>query len=324
MLAAGVVAGVLAGLLGVGGGIVVVPALEWLLELNGVPVEFRMHIAVATSLAVIIPTSVASARAHHRRGSVDIELARRWTPWIIVGAILGTAIASRVDGPVLSAVFGIVAILVALKLALPLDKWTLAESVPRSPLLAPLPATIGTVSTMMGIGGGSLTVPSLTILGEPIHRAVGTSALFGLLIAVPGALGFVVSGWTNDQLPAASLGYVNLLGFVLIAPTTVLAAPLGARLAHALPHRQLSLLFGVFLLLVAVRMLYQTVRGLTATYATSILTHHRPGQANGQLFSQHLAPEAEQFGRPAAADRHRTANGFHQVGVQHQRRKFCL
>ena len=260
MLATGVAGGILAGLLGVGGGIVIVPVLEWVLELSGVPVEFRMHIAVATSLAVIIPTSISSARAHHQRGSVDIDLARRWVAFIFIGAVLGTLIASRVGGPVLSGVFGVVALLVAVKMALPLDRITLAESMPRTLLTAPLPVSIGTISTMMGIGGGTLTVPALTLLGEPIHRAVGTSALFGLLIAVPGTLGFIATGWGNDALPPGSIGYVNLIGIALIAPTTVLAAPLGARIAHALNRRHLSLLFGSFLLLVAARMLYQTFK----------------------------------------------------------------
>ena len=117
------------------------------------------------------------------------------------------------------------------------------------------------VSTMMGIGGGTFSVMSLTLMGEAIHRAVGTSALFGLLIAIPGTLGFVFSGWGNEQLPIGSLGYVNLIGLALIAPTTVLSAPLGARIAHALSRRHLSMAFGMFLLIVSVRMLYQTFKG---------------------------------------------------------------
>jgi uncharacterized membrane protein YfcA len=115
------------------------------------------------------------------------------------------------------------------------------------------------VSTMMGIGGGSLSVPALTLMNEPIHRAVGTAALFGLLISIPGTLGFVWSGYGNELLPPGSLGYVNLIGFAIIAPATVLAAPLGARMAHALSRRQLSVIFGCFLLIVSLRMLLQTL-----------------------------------------------------------------
>ena len=259
MLATGVAGGVLAGLLGVGGGIVIVPVLEFVLELLEVPADFRMHIAVATSLAVIIPTSISSARAHHSRGAVDIELAKRWLPFIALGAIIGVMIASQVSGPTLTTVFAVFAILVAVKMTLPLDQKIITAEVPKGMATAIVPTSIGTISSMMGIGGGTLTVPALTLMGEPIHRAVGTSALFGLLISIPGTIGFIVSGWGNEQLPPGSLGFVNMAGFALIAPTTVLAAPLGARLAHALSRRKLSLLFGLFLTLVATRMLLQSL-----------------------------------------------------------------
>lgn len=261
MLGTGVIGGILAGLLGVGGGIVIVPVLEFVLGLLGVPVEIRMHVAVATSLAVIIPTSISSARAHHARAAVDIPLAKRWAVFILFGAILGIVIASQVQGVVLSAVFGVVALLVAIKMALPLDDVTLTAAVPKGILTGAVPATIGAISTMMGIGGGTLSVPALTLMNTPIHRAVGTSALFGLLISIPGAVGFAIAGWDHPQLPAASLGFVNLVGFALIAPVTVLAAPLGARIAHALNRRNLSLLFGLFLLLVSARMLFRAVQG---------------------------------------------------------------
>ena len=156
-------------------------------------------------------------------------------------------------------VFGVVALIVAIKMMLPFDDRPLATEVPRGPLITIIPTTIGTISTMMGIGGGSLTVVTLTLMSEPIHRAVGTSALFGLVISVPAAIGFVYAGWGNETLPFGSIGFVNLIGFLLIAPTTVLAAPLGARIAHALSRRTLGLSFGVFLLLVAVRMIWQTM-----------------------------------------------------------------
>lgn len=259
MLGTGIAGGVIAGLLGVGGGIVIVPVLEFVLELLGVPADIRMHVAVGTSLAVIIPTSISSAKAHHTRGAVDVALAKRWAPFIVIGAVIGIVIASRVGGPVLTAVFGAVALLVAIKMVLPLDNRTLTSEVPRSAAVALVPATIGTISTMMGIGGGSMTVPALTLMSEPIHKAVGTSALFGLVIAIPGALGFIYAGWGIESLPAGSLGFVNLIGFAFIAPTTVLAAPLGAKLAHALSQRHLSLAFGAFLLLISVRMIWQTI-----------------------------------------------------------------
>jgi len=259
MLGSGIIAGVLAGLLGVGGGIVIVPVLEWVFELLGVPAAIRMHLAVGTSLAVIIPTSISSSLAHYRRDAVDVDIARRWSAFIVLGTIIGILIASRVEGTVLTGVFGVVALIVAIKMMLPLDDRTLTDEVPRGALIATVPTTIGTISTMMGIGGGSLTVVTLTLMSEPIHRAVGTSALFGLVISVPAAIGFVYAGWGNEMLPFGSFGFVNLIGFLLIAPTTVLAAPLGAKIAHALSRRILGMSFGVFLLLVAVRMIWQTL-----------------------------------------------------------------
>ncbi len=261
MLLTGVVGGILAGLLGIGGGIVIVPMLEFAMGVIGVDPSIRMHIAVATSLATIIPTSISSSRAHFARNSVDVALARSWVVWIFIGALLGTWVASQVHSAVLSAIFAGVALLVALKMILPLDSKMQRKKVPQGPAMVPVPTLIGFISTMMGIGGGSLSVPTLTFFGEPIHRAVGTAALFGLLIAIPGTVGFIITGYGNPLLPAGSIGYVNLIGFFLIAPTTVLAAPLGARLAHRLDKRQLTLFFGAFLLIVAIRMLFRTLQG---------------------------------------------------------------
>lgn len=261
MLGTGVVGGILAGLLGVGGGIVIVPVLEIVLGLLGVPAEVRMHIAVATSLAVIIPTSISSARAHNKRGSVDFDLVKQWAAFIFIGAVGGIVLASNVDGSVLTGVFGSVALLVAIKMALPMDQVTFSSHVPKGILAGFVPVTIGGISTMMGIGGGTLSVPTLTLMNTPIHRAVGTSALFGLMISIPGAIGFAIAGWGNTLLPAGSFGFVNVIGFALIAPVTVLAAPIGARIAHALSRRKLSLLFGLFLFLVSVRMIFRTIYG---------------------------------------------------------------
>lgn len=261
MLATGLVGGILAGLLGVGGGIVIVPVLEFALGMVGVDPAIRMHVAVATSLATIIPTSISSTRAHHQKGSVDFALAKRWGLPIFMGSIGGTLLASQVDSSVLAMVFASVALLVALKMLLPVDNLMLAGDVPRGTLAPVLPTSIGTLSSMMGIGGGTLSVPVLTLLNQSIHRAVGTAALFGLLISIPGALGFVISGFGDSRLPVGSLGYVSLLGFACIAPVTVFAAPLGAKIAHKLTKQQLSTAFGFFLLLVSCRMLYRALFG---------------------------------------------------------------
>jgi len=261
MLATGAVAGVLAGLLGVGGGIVIVPVLDVALSIYGVDPDIRMHVAVATSLTCIVFTSISSARAHHQKGSVDIRLVRAWGGWILFGALTGSVAASSVDSLVLSAIFGIVALIVALKMLLPADNITLSDDIPTG-LAAPTPPLlIGGLSSMMGIGGGTLSVPVLTLLNQPIHRAVGTAALFGLLISLPGAAGFIVSGFNDYRLPPGSFGFVNLIGVALIAPVTVMLAPVGARIAHRLNKRQLSTLFGSFLILVSLRMLYQTFVG---------------------------------------------------------------
>lgn len=258
MLATGVVAGLLAGLLGVGGGIVMVPVLDTALGFYGVDPAIRMHVAVATSLACIMLTAVSSARAHHEKGNVDLSLCKVWGPGVVVGALLGSFAASYVDSQVLSGVFGVIALLVAIKMLLPLDDVNLMQNVPKGPVAPVPPVMIGGLSSMMGIGGGTLSVPVLTLMNQPIHKAVGTAALFGLLISVPGALGFVVSGFNDPRLPAGSLGYVNLIGFALISPVTVWFAPIGAKIASRLDKRKLGMLFGGFLFLVSARMLYRT------------------------------------------------------------------
>lgn len=254
MLLTGGIGGILAGLLGIGGGIVIVPVLEAALAYLGVDAAIRMHVAVATSLATIIPTSIASSRAHHRRQSVDVALVRRWAVFVLLGALAGTLIASQVHGRVLATIFAVMALVMAVKMILPLEGRTVAPAVPRGPLVQSIPAAIGALSSMMGIGGGTLSVATLTLFNEPIHRAVGTAALFGLVISIPGTIGFMVAGLGDPRVPPGSIGYVSLIGFACIAPATFLAAPLGARIAHGLSKRRLSLLFGLFLLAVSFRM----------------------------------------------------------------------
>jgi uncharacterized membrane protein YfcA len=259
MLATGCVAGVLAGLFGIGGGIVIVPVLEAVLGFLGVDAAIRMHVAVATSLATIVPTSVSSARAHHRRGAVNVEIVKRWAVFVLVGALLGAWIASQVHSRVLAAVFATLALLVAAKMVLLPESRNLTDSVPRAPWVVAIPTAIGCFSSMMGIGGGTFSVMTLTLFNEPIHRAVGTAALFGLVISLPGTAGFILTGLGDPRLPPTSLGYVNLLGLAAIAPTTVLAAPFGARIAHAFPAKRLSILFGLFLVIVSTRLFYSAL-----------------------------------------------------------------
>lgn len=254
----GLVAGFAAGLLGVGGGIVTVPVLEYSLRFADVPEEYRMHVAVATSLAAIIPTSISSARSHHARGAVDWELARRWAAPMFIASFVGSLLASRAPLTVLAGVFGSVALVIALKMLLPLDHLRASETVPRGAGGAALASLIGAVSAVMGIGGGTLTVPTLNLCGYPIHRAVGTASFFGIVISIPGTVGYLLAE-PPVALPWATIGFVSIVGLAIIAPGSMFTATLGARAAHSLSRRRLSQAFGVFLLLVGSRMLYRAM-----------------------------------------------------------------
>jgi uncharacterized membrane protein YfcA len=259
VLGAGAAGGLLAGLLGVGGGIVVVPALDLALTMAGVEPAVALHVAVATSMATIVPTSISSSRSHAKRGAVDGEVIRRWSLPTVAGALAGALLASRVDARVLSGVFGTVALLAALKMLLPLDRVVLHDGLPRGPAGAAIPATIGAVSAMMGIGGGTLSVPAMTLCGVPVHKAVGTAALLGLWISVPATLGYLAADAPGTAVPPWTVGLVSLPCLAVVGPVAWLVAPVGARLAHSLDRRKLSMAFGVFLSVVAVRMLYRTL-----------------------------------------------------------------
>jgi uncharacterized membrane protein YfcA len=257
LLAAGAAGGLLAGLLGVGGGIVIVPVLDLALVTAGVDPAVAMHVAVATSMATIVPTSISSSRSHANRGSIDFAVVRRWSLPIVIGALAGSFLASSVDARVLAGVFGTVATLAALKMVLPLDHVVLSPSIPGGVPGAAIPGSIGAISAMMGIGGGTLSVPSMTLCGEPVHKAVGTAALLGLWISVPATVGYLLAQPGHAAMPPWTIGWVSVPGLAIIAPVAWLLAPVGARLAHALDRRRLSAAFGAFLLLVAARMLYR-------------------------------------------------------------------
>lgn len=251
----GLVAGVMAGLLGVGGGIVIVPVLYHMFSLLGLDEAVRMHLAVGTSLATIIPTSLRSARAHYVKGGLDPDLLRSLAPAVFAGAVLGGLAGSLVDGAALGAIFGVVALLVAVNMALPSRRSALAAALPTGPIRGLIGMVIGGLSTLMGIGGGTLSVPVLSLFNYPIHRAVGTASALGLIISVPGTAGFVWSGLgVAGRLPG-SIGYVNLIGFALIVPLTLLAAPVGARIAHSVNPARLRQAFALFLAVTSVRML---------------------------------------------------------------------
>lgn len=254
LIATGCFSGFLAGLLGVGGGIVIVPVLFHVFDVFGVDPSVRMQVAVGTSLATIIPTSIVSARSHWRKGTVDRALVQRMAPMTFVGVIIGTALASWVSGQVLVAVFASVALLVAIKMALGPDWFALGDGLPGRLGTGAMSTIIGGISAMMGIGGGTLTVPLLSLFKYPIHSAVGTASALGLIISVPGAIGFAIAGYNDPALPAFSLGYVNLAGFLTIVPTSILAAPWGARAAHATSRAWLSRAFAFFLVITAIKL----------------------------------------------------------------------
>lgn len=255
---AGVVAGVLAGLLGVGGGIVIVPVLFWLFTLVELDDDIAMHMAVATSLFTIIFTSISSLRAHHRKGAVDGVLLKRWAPGVALGALLGGILAGYFEPELLTGVFGVVGLAVALNMAIP-KTLVIADALPASSAVqASMSFVIGTFSALMGIGGGTLSVPTLAAFSYPIHRAVGTAAAFGLVIAIPAVLSFILVGWSVPDRPPFSIGYVNLVAAAILLPFTTLFAPYGARLAHRLDARWVKRAFALFLAVTAVRMLIST------------------------------------------------------------------
>jgi len=233
--------------------------LYHVLALLGVDESLRMHVAVATSLATIIPTSWTSVTAHNKKVAVDWELLRRWAPAMFVGVLIGTALAGLASGRILSFVFAAVALPAAIYMAFVSEKRQIADHLPQGVGGLALPAAIGGVSTMMGIGGGTIGVPVMTLCGVPIHRAVGTASAFGAIISLPGTIGLIIAGWHAQGLPPYSLGYVNLLGFILIAPASFLVAPVGAQLAHMTDVKRLRGVFALFISITTARMLWDAL-----------------------------------------------------------------
>lgn len=254
LLALGALAGLLAGLLGIGGGIVIVPGLAWLLTTTPVPPERLMQFAVGTSLATIVVTAVSSIRSHHRRSAVDWVTVGRLTPGLVAGCGVGALIADRVATDTLATVFGLFLLAMAVRLALP-GTPAPHRRLPGWPGTTAYGTGIGALSSLVGIGGGTLTVPLLTWHGVDIRRAVGSAAACGLPIAIAGAAGFVVAGLGTPGAPPGATGYVYWPAFAAIVPTSIACAPLGARLAHAVPRTALRRGFALFAAVVGVRML---------------------------------------------------------------------
>ncbi|MWB78517.1 TSUP family transporter [Pseudooceanicola sp. 216_PA32_1] len=261
LMAIGALAGVLAGLLGVGGGIVLVPAFFYAFQTLGYGGPNLMQICLATSLATIVVTSLRSLSSHNRKGAVDWDILRAWLPGIVVGAILGMLTATALRSSALQVLFGCLGIVVGLYLAFGRVEWRIAENMPKGWRLALLSPLLGFLSVLMGIGGGSFGVPTMTLFGRPIHRAVATAAGFGVIIAVPSVIGFLLYSPENQVLPPFTVGAVNLPAFAVVIAMTLITAPLGVRLAHATDPKPLRRIFAAFLLLVALNMLRKAIIG---------------------------------------------------------------
>jgi uncharacterized membrane protein YfcA len=261
LVAVGALSGFLAGVFGIGGGAILVPVFYECFRIASVPIDVRMPLCIGTSLAIIIPTSIRSYRAHHARGAVDVAVVRQWLLPVLAGVILGSVVARYAPERLFKVVFVGVAYAAAARLLFGRQNWKLGDEMPTGSLMKIYGVIVGLLSTLMGIGGGLFSNLLMTFHGRPIHQAVATSSALAVMISIPGALGYVYAGWPAAarypevaalQLPFA-LGYVSLIGAVLVMPMSLVTAPLGVRVAHALTRRQLETAFGCYLFIVGTR-----------------------------------------------------------------------
>ena len=269
LVAVGALSGFFAGLFGIGGGAILVPVFYECFRLAGVPLEVRMPLCIGTSLAIIIPTSISSFRAHYRRGAVDMEVIKRWWLPIMLGVAAGSVTARFAPERLFKIVFVMIAWSAAARLLLMRDAWKFGDEMPKGFLMRLYGFFVGLLSTLMGIGGGLFANLLMTFYGRPIHQAVATSSALAVLISIPGALGYVYAGWPAAarfpdvaalQLPFA-IGYVSLIGAVLVMPMTLVTAPLGVKAAHAMSKRALEMAFGSYLLIVGGRFVVSLLSG---------------------------------------------------------------
>jgi uncharacterized membrane protein YfcA len=259
LVAAGLAAGFVGGLFGIGGGIVIVPALFFVFTALGVDESIRMHVAVGTSLSTIIATSWRSLATHMKAGAVDVEVLKSWSPWISLGALAGAALAGFANTEMLLIIFGGGLLLIAAQMGLANPNWRLFSALPRGGARAVIASAQGMLSALMGIGGGAIGVTVMTLCGRPIHQAVATASGFGAAIAIPASIGYAIAGWGREGLPPWSLGFVSVPGFVFLALLTATTAPIGARLAHRLPQLTLKRAFAAALALIAFNMLREAL-----------------------------------------------------------------
>jgi uncharacterized membrane protein YfcA len=261
LVAVGALSGFLAGMFGIGGGAILVPVFYECFRFAGVPLEVRMPLCVGTSLAIIIPTSISSYRAHLARGAVDMEVLRAWWLPVLVGVVAGSVTARYAPERLFKIVFVMVAWSAATRLLLARETWKFGDDLPRGPLMRAYGFFVGLLATLMGVGGGLFANLLMTFYGRPIHQGVATSSALAVLVSIPGALGYVYAGWPAAahypdvlalQFPLA-IGYVSLIGAVLVMPTSLLTAPLGVRAAHAMSKTTLERAYGSYLLIVGAR-----------------------------------------------------------------------
>ncbi|WP_224814831.1 sulfite exporter TauE/SafE family protein [Hasllibacter sp. MH4015] len=255
ILVIGAMAGVIAGLLGVGGGIVLVPAFFFAFEGLGYGTEGLMQICLATSLATIVVTSIRSVLGHNKKGAVDWAILRAWGPGIAIGAGLGVVAASGLRNEVLMGIFGVLGLAVGLYMAFGRSEWRLGDAMPGAIGTAVTSPVLGFLSVLMGIGGGSFGVPLMTLYNQPIHRAVATAAGFGVIIAVPAVIGFLLTSGTGANRPPFTVGQVNLVAFAIVVAMTLITTPIGVRLAHAMDPKPLKRVFALFIAVMAANML---------------------------------------------------------------------
>jgi uncharacterized membrane protein YfcA len=256
IVAGGAVTGVLAGLFGIGGGGIIVPVLYEVFRVLEVPEDVRMQLCIGTSLAIIAPTTIRSYRAHSARGAALSTVVRQWMLPSIVGVGVGALTAALAPASVFKLAFVVIATFVAVKVLVGHDKWRLGDTLPGRVLMSCYGFLVGLSSSLMGVSGGSVSNLVLSVYGVPIHNAVATSAGVGVAITITGALGYMLAGWAYQaQMPPLSIGFVSIVGVVLMAPVSSFTAGYGVRLAHWLPRRRLEIAFGIFLLLVAARFL---------------------------------------------------------------------
>jgi uncharacterized protein len=261
LVAVGALSGFLAGLFGIGGGAVLVPVFYECFGLAGVPLAVRMPLCIGTSLAIIIPTSITSFRAHYVRGAVDMDIVRAWWLPVVTGVIAGSITARFAPERLFKIVFVMVTYTAATRLLLARESWKFGDDFPKGPLMRIYGFIVGLLSTLMGVGGGLFLNLLMTFYGRPIHQAVATSAALAVLVSIPGAIGYVYAGWPVAahypqvaalQLPFA-LGYISLIGAVCVMPSSLLTAPLGVKAAHAMSKRTLEMAFGIYLFIVGSR-----------------------------------------------------------------------